>query len=98
LWEIEDGCFAGIIAEDPAYDSSLLTEPPPPRQDLLFTDEDKKKQLERLLRSSKPEDLQVIIVVCRLGIILCYVHDALTVFAGIVAPTGAWACQDFNCC
>nr|CAB3248915.1 ADP-ribosylation factor-binding protein GGA1 [Phallusia mammillata] len=50
----------GIITDDPEFDVSLISNPPPPRDDRdnLFQDEDKKKQLERLLRSTRPEDLQ----------------------------------------
>lgn len=47
---------------DPEYDDTMLVPPPiklPDREDTLFTDDDKKKQLDRLLKSKNPADLQV---------------------------------------
>ncbi|CAK8677254.1 unnamed protein product [Clavelina lepadiformis] len=50
----------GIVAGDPPYDASLVMDLPPSTEDrdTLFTDEDKRKQLENLLKSTRPEDLQ----------------------------------------
>uniref|UniRef100_H2YQA2 VHS domain-containing protein n=1 Tax=Ciona savignyi TaxID=51511 RepID=H2YQA2_CIOSA len=50
----------GIVKTDPKYDQSMVTNTPPPTQDrdTLFNDEEKRKQLDKLLKSTRPEDLQ----------------------------------------
>jgi len=58
--------ISGIVTVDPPFNQSLISNPPPPRpdRDTLFTDEEKRKQLDKLLKSNKPEDLQVIFAYC----------------------------------
>ena len=53
--------ISGIVTVDPPYNQSLISNPPPPKpdRDTLFTDEEKRKQLDKLLKSRNPEDLQV---------------------------------------
>nr|XP_026690019.1 ADP-ribosylation factor-binding protein GGA1 isoform X2 [Ciona intestinalis] len=50
----------GIVTTDPEYDQSMVTDIPAPKEsrDTLFTDEEKRKQLDKLLKSTRPEDLQ----------------------------------------
>ncbi|XP_026690019.2 ADP-ribosylation factor-binding protein GGA1 isoform X2 [Ciona intestinalis] len=50
----------GIVTTDPEYDQSMVTDLPAPKEsrDTLFTDEEKRKQLDKLLKSTRPEDLQ----------------------------------------
>jgi len=51
----------GVVTTDPSFDNSLIMHVPPPRDESnsIFNDEEKKQQLQKLLKSQKPEDLEV---------------------------------------
>merc|ERR1719259_35332 len=50
----------GVVTTDPSFDNSLIMHVPPPRDESnsIFNDEEKKQQLQKLLKSQKPEDLE----------------------------------------
>lgn len=50
----------GVVTVDPPFDHSLIMHVPPPRDERnsIFNDNEKRKELDKLLKSQRPEDLQ----------------------------------------